>query len=177
MLSGHLDVRRKLTWTNKAAVLLEGMGSGYMPAKGNEQARLVERKVCFVSDVTAEREGRSLSDSTLRQAGGESVHRLRRGAPCRDSTVSSDAHFQISHGGFVIFFVFSTIFSSKVRSFPCFRGQFLELWQHMSWLHPGDPVVNPPPGEEFSIYKTTHRIRLRIFFISLQEELEVLHYM
>ena len=99
MLSGHSDVRRKLTWTNKATVLLEGVGSGCMPAKGSEQARLVERKVCFVQ-LSGRAEVCPKADSTLRQAGGESVRRLRRGPPCRDSTVSSDGHFQISHRWF-----------------------------------------------------------------------------
>ena len=63
-------------------------------SKANKQARLVQRKVCFISDVAMGGEGgRHLSKGRLPpwQAEGESIYRQsleRRGATCRNSISS-----------------------------------------------------------------------------------------
>ena len=66
-------------------------------------------------------------------------------------------------------------FSSKVGLFPFLRGQFSELWQLMSRLQSGYHVVNFSMWC-FSIYKTAHRIWLRILSIALVKELKVFDY-
>ena len=57
--------------------------------------------------------------------------------------------------------------------FPFLCGQFLELWQLMSWTQSGHQVVNFSTWS-FSIDKTAHRIWLRILSIALEKELKVL---
>ena len=55
--------------------------------------------------------------------------------------------------------------------FPFLCGQVSELWQLMSWIQSGHPVVNFPT---WSTDKTAHKIWLRILSIALEKELEVL---
>ena len=68
-----------------------------------------------------------------------------------------------------------SILSSRVHFFPFLCGQFPELWQLMSWVKCGHQVVNFSIWC-FSIYKTAHRISLRIVSIALKKELKVLDY-
>ena len=58
------------------------------------------------------------------QSVGKSFYRLREGAPCRNSTVSSARHPEISHA------VWQFLVPKKFVPFPW--GQFSELWQLMS---------------------------------------------
>ena len=70
-------------------------------SKANKQARLVERKVCFISDASSlvgGGDGGHLSKGQLPTAEkqwGKRFFRLREGAPCRNSTVSSVGRLQI----------------------------------------------------------------------------------
>ena len=83
--------------------------------------------------------------------------------------------FKLVISGFVILFVFSAIFSSRVRLFPFFEASSQNCG---SLCYSSILVIMKltSHGEGFSIYKTTHRIWLRIFSIALQEELKVLYY-
>ena len=70
-------------------------------SKANTQARLGERKVWFISG--AGNCGRrmagicSKADSPSLTVSREEFYRLREGATCGNSTVSSDSHLQIGH--------------------------------------------------------------------------------
>ena len=57
---------------------------------------------------------------------------------------------------------------------PFLCSQFSELWQLMSWVPSGHHVVNFT--WRFSIYKTAHRIWLRLLSIALEKELKVFDY-
>jgi len=52
----------------------------------------------------------------------------------------------------------------------------LELWQRTSWLQSGHHVVNFSLDGGFSIYKTAHKRWLRILYLALEKELEVLEF-
>ena len=79
-------------------------------SKANKQARLVERKVCFISDTgNCERRGRRGQRGCCRwtsvqrptpphwQPVGQERLKTEGGATCRNSTVSSDSHLQVGH--------------------------------------------------------------------------------
>ena len=78
----------------------------FFHSKASKQARLVERKVCFISDAgnwRREGGGRLLSKAnspTPDKAAGENVYKQRWGSggtPRRNSTVISHSHLQIGH--------------------------------------------------------------------------------
>ena len=80
----------------------ECVGSGCSPAKANTQAKLVEWKVCFISDAGNWRRGRAdicpkTEYPTDNQ--GESFY-TELGATGRNSTVISDTLLQIGHRQF-----------------------------------------------------------------------------
>ena len=66
-------------------------------------------------------------------------------------------------------------FSSRVPLFPFLCSQFSELWQLKSWVQSGHHVINFSTWC-FGIYKTTHRIWLRILPIAPEKELKALDY-
>ena len=75
------------------------------------------------------------TSSHPQQSMRKSFYRLREGATCRNSTVSSDSHLEIDLCGLIsIILIVQLIFSSKVSLFPFPWGQFLELWQLVLWL-------------------------------------------
>ena len=66
---------------------------------------------------------------------------------------------------------------SPVSGWVC--SSSLELWQFMSWLQSGQYVVkffHLGVGVGFSIYKTAHRMWLRIWSTALEEEPKVLDF-
>ena len=72
----------------------------------------------------------------------------------------------------IIMMVLGTVnLQFKVDLFLC--SQFLELWQLRFLFQSGHHVVNFSI-RGFSIYKTAHRIWLRILSIALEKELKVL---
>ena len=84
--------------------------------KANKQARLVERKVCFISDASncwgrvVDTCPKADPHSTLATSGARAfIERSRGSATCRNSTVSSDSHPQIGHQ------------CSEQRHLGCFR--------------------------------------------------------
>ena len=69
--------------------------------KPKKEARLVERKVCFISDAS-NKAGRA--DSCLKAnltqpltISGQELLCMEGGATCRNSTVSSDSHLESGH--------------------------------------------------------------------------------
>ena len=76
---------------------------------------------------------------------GKSFYRQREGATGRNSTVSSDNHLEIGHWWsdqqHIDCFKW-LIFSSRVSLFPFLWGQFLNLWQLMSWLQSSHHAAN-----------------------------------
>ena len=67
---------------------------------------------------------------------GKSFYKQREGATFRNSTVILDSHFEIGHQWSDQHHLdcLELIFSSMVSFFPFSWGQFLEVWQLMSWL-------------------------------------------
>ena len=67
-------------------------------SKANKQARLVERKVCFISDADSWAGGWTSIPRPTHLAGsrwGKSFYRQKKRAMCRNITVSSDSHLQV----------------------------------------------------------------------------------
>ena len=64
-------------------------------SKANEEASLVEWKVCFISKASSWDGGGPTPPN--RQPVGKSFYRRREGATCRNSTVSSGRHLETGH--------------------------------------------------------------------------------
>ena len=114
------------------------------------------------------------------QVRGESFYRqswAEGWCPSRNSIVISNSHLQIIISGLIsiILIVLGTVNLQFQRPFVHICGQFSKLWQLMSWVQSGHHVVNFSTWC-FGIYKTTHRIWLRIFSIALEKEPNVLDY-
>ena len=76
----------------------------------------------------------------------------------------------------IILTVSSTVtlqFQGPLVPFLC--GPFSELWQLKFWVPSGPHVANFSTWG-FGIYKTAHRIWLRILSIALEKELNILDY-
>ena len=71
--------------------------------KAIKQARLVEGKVCFISDVSTSHRGGGGQTSVQRltpctgNQWGKSFYKQKEGAPCRNSTVICNSHLKIGH--------------------------------------------------------------------------------
>ena len=152
-------------------------------SKANKLARLVERKVCFISGannwwgrvVDICRKADSPHDKPRVRA---SIDRVE-GVACRNSTVISNSHLQLVISGLasIILVVLGTVnLYFQCELVPIFfYSQFLELWQLTSWVQSDRLLVN------FStwccgIYKTACRRWLRILSIALEKELKILDY-
>ena len=119
-------------------------------SKANKEARLVERKVCFILEAGSWGAGGGLVSKgrlpTTDSWWARAFYRWKEGPPGRSSTASSVSHLEI--GPAVIWsaspwlFQVQLGFSSRVSLFPLPWGQFSELWQLMSWLQSGHHVVN-----------------------------------
>ena len=143
-------------WVKRSMIVFRNCNPAVFCSKANKEARLMEGKVCFISGTgnwgwgfegVGDREGGLLSKGQLPPWlwVGKSYHRWRKGATCRKSTVSSESHLEIGHGWSdqsSWLFEVQFIFSSRVRLFPFLWGQFLELWQFVSWLQSGRHIVN-----------------------------------
>ena len=102
-------------------------------SKANEEARLVERKVCSIAGASSIGEGGGgdcpKAESSYWQSVGFSFYRWREGATCRNSTVSSDSQLETGHA-VVAWSVtnglsyIQLIFSSRVHLFPFLWDQF-----------------------------------------------------
>ena len=111
-------------------------------SKANKQARLVERKVCFISDVDNWR-GRVAdvcpkADSptpTGNQWARAFIDRRWGNYMQKQHSQLWQSPFKLVIGGptSIILIVLGTV-SSRVHLFPFLWAQFLELWQLMSWL-------------------------------------------
>ena len=106
-------------------------------SKGNKEARLVERKVCFILEsgdgggVGLLSKGQLLPSTPTRQSVGKSFYRWREGALYRNGS-NSDSHLKIGH---TVGWPASWLFLGTVNLH--FQGrfvsiswdQFLDLWQ------------------------------------------------
>ena len=116
-------------------------GSAACHSKANEEARLVESKICFVSDASNQQEWTSVQRPPPHhwQSVNKSFYRQRKADTCRNSTGSSDSHVEIVLSGLtcVILIILCTVNLQ-------FQGWvwFSELWQLMSQLQPGHHVVH-----------------------------------
>ena len=95
---------------------------------------------------------------------------------CRNSTVISNSHLQLVISGLtsIILVLLGTVNLQFWGALvPISVHQFSELWQLKSWVQPTHHAVNFSI-KCFRIYKTTHRVWLRILPIALEKELKVL---
>ena len=145
-------------------------------SKANKQTRLVEGKVCFISD------GGNLAGGWMSvqrpaphhwQSVGKLFYRQTEGATFRNSMVSSDSHHQIGHQRSDLCYL-GWLGTINLQ----FQGLFVSIslrpfLRIMSWIQSGHPVVNFSTWG-YSVYKTTHRIWLRVLSIALEKKLKVL---
>ena len=99
------------------------------------------------------------------------IDRVRRVLRAERAQASLTVIFKlvISHLTSIILVVLGTVnLQFWVHLFPSLCGQFSELLQFMSWIQSGHYVVNFSTWG-FSIYKTAHRILLRILSTALLE--------
>ena len=97
---------------------------------------------------------------------------------CRNSTVISNSHLQLVISGLtsIILVLLGTVNLQFWGALvPISVHQFSELWQLKSWVQSVHHVLNFSTWD-FSIYKTAHRIWLRILSTALEKELIVLDY-
>ena len=102
---GHKKVRHNLVTKQQATLLLakeESVGSDRSSLKSNKQAKLVERKNCFISDASNwggwwQTSVQRLTLPRPAPSGKRFLDRRAGRATCRNSTVSSDSHLQIGH--------------------------------------------------------------------------------
>ena len=129
-----------------------------LPAlKANKGVRLVERKVCFISEAGnlslggggVGRVGRTcVQRPTSRpcwQSVGKSFYRRREGLYVETAQAALTGILNLVIGGLtsVLLMVFSTVsLQFQGRFVPISLMPVLELWQLMSWLQSGHRVVN-----------------------------------
>ena len=99
--SRRRQLRHLKSFSEEKAMLLNP-GPAAHCSKANKEARLVERKVCFILDAGNWAAGRvdgcPKADSPHpRQSVGKSFYRQREGPTCRNNAVSSDSHLEIGH--------------------------------------------------------------------------------
>ena len=112
---------------------------------------------------------------------GETCYRLKEGATCRNSTISSDSLLQIDYRWFdqhhLDCFRYMLIFSSSISVFLFFFFFFFEASsQSCRSLCCGYILVIMQLTSSCwcsGIYKTAHRIRLRLSIV-LEKELKIL---
>lgn len=145
-------------------------------SKGNKEANLLGRKVCFVLDVSI------VQRLTLPAYSQEARAFIDRGRQlhAKNSTVSfwqSSWNWSLVVLTSITVTVLSTVsLQFQHRFVSSFWGQFSERWQLISWLH-----KSGHHGVNFlhlllSIYETAHRIWLTVLSIALEKELKVLVY-
>ena len=68
-------------------------------SNANKEARLVERKVGFISEASSEVGETPVQRLARprRQSVGEDIHRWREWATCRNSAIRSDSHLETGH--------------------------------------------------------------------------------
>ena len=152
-------------------------------SKADEQARLVEREVCFTSDAGSwEEEGvrhlfkGQLPPLPLATSGARAfIDRAGRELHTETAQWALRVIFRLVHGGL------TSIISVALGTVNLqFQGPFVpvSLWpvlgigQLVSWVQSGHHVGNLSTWC-FSICKTAHRIGLRILSIVLEKELKV----
>ena len=142
-------------------------------SKAIKEARLVERKICSFWMLAVSGDGRLLSKGwlpPLPTVRGESFHRQREGAPCRNNTALTVILKLVIGGQSSAILIGLGTINLQFHSWfvPISLGHFLGIvavyimtavWSFCSWLL--------PPGGGFSICKTAHRIWFRILSIAL----------
>ena len=107
---------------------------------------------------------------------GKSFYRQKDGPTCRNSTVTSYSHLQTGHWGLtsIILIVLDTVNLQFQGPFvPISLQSVLRIEAAQVQVQSGHHGVNSSTWCS-GIYKTAHRIRLRILSIALEKELNVL---
>ena len=119
-------------------------------SKANRQSKLVERKVCFISDASrwCREEGGHLSKGWFPPSGshwGKSFYRQTEGTYAETVQSVLTVIFKLIICGLtsMILVVLGTVnLQFQVHLFPFLWGQFSELWQLMSWIQSVYYIVN-----------------------------------
>ena len=119
-------------------------------SKANKQARLVDRKVCFILDASSLGSGvldlcPKADSSPSPQAGRENfIDGAGVGIQAETAETALTVILKLVIGSLtsINFLKVELIFSSRVSLFPFLCGQFSGLWQLMSWTQSDHRVVN-----------------------------------
>ena len=144
-------------------------------SKANKGARLVERKACYMLDAGNWGGGwthvQRLTPPPSGQSVDKSFYRQRQGITCRNRTVISDSHLELSCGGLT-----STILTVLSTIDPQFQGWFVPICLRPILRIVAVYVKATVWSSCFSIYNIVHRMWLRILSIALEKELKVLKF-
>ena len=158
-------------------------GAAACHSKANKKARLVERKVCFISDASncgsGVRGGEGgVQRPTPRHPPPPTSKRVRAfiDSVRRTALLAETAQSSLTVMFKLVISGLTSIILAVFHLFPFICSQFSTLWQLMSRVQSGCQVVNFSPWC-FGICKTAHRIWLRILSIALEKELIVLDYL
>ena len=122
-------------------------------SKANKQGRLVERKVCFISDAGKWRRGWQPSVQRPTQPSDKQAVRAFidkvvgvGGQHAETAPSSLTVRFKLVISGLtsIILVILSTVIPSWVHLFPILCDQFSELWQLKPWVQSGHHV----PGDQ-----------------------------
>ena len=142
----------------------------------------MERKVCFISDAGNWRGAggwtsvQRLIPPADKQRVRAFIDRVGIGVTCRNSTVISDSHLQLVISGLtsIMLLVLGTVNLQFGGAFvPISLQSVLRIEAAQVQVQSGHHGVNSSTWCS-GIYKTAHRIRLRILSIALEKELNVL---
>ena len=119
-------------------------------SKASRQSKLVERKVCFISDASrwCREEDGHLSKGWFPPSGShwsKSFYRQKEGTYAETAQSVQTVIFKLIICGLtsMILVVLGTVnLQFQVHLFPFFWGQFSELWQLMSWIQSVYYIVN-----------------------------------
>ena len=163
------------------------MGGPVAPcSRASKQVRLVERKVCFISDagnwgggLWTSVQGQFPPTPTPWQAGSESIYRQSQGRGQHAETAQSSLTviFKLVTGGLpssVLVALGTVDLQFRGALVPISLQSVLRTVAAHVLVWSGHRVVNFTWC--FSIYKTAHRIWLRVLSIALEKELKVLDY-
>ena len=172
----HTHTHTCATWLCKIVDEGSVWGQAARHSKASKQTRLVEKKVCFISDA-GNWGGRRWQTSVQRpapqpwQTRGECFYRQSCGVGgwlhTETTQSSTTVIFKLIISGLtsIIFVVLGTVnLQFQGHLFPLLCDQFSDLQQLLSWVQSGYHVVNFSTCC-FGIGKTTHKIWLRVLSI------------
>ena len=143
-----------MAWNSTPVYVNKNLGLATCPLKANKEARLVKRKICFISDTgnwgtgvrhpSKDRHPPPTTDNQWARAFIDGVTGLHTETTQSALTVSFKL---VIHGMTSVILLFLDTINLQfqgqfVSLFPFLWGQFSELWDFMLWVQSGHHVVN-----------------------------------